>query len=223
MSENIFHHYIMGVSLGMMRQPTAIAVIEQEMRSRGNWAAEQTALRLRHLERPPMDNTYPQTIKRIETLLKALEDDEADDQTDLIVDVTGTGNAVSELMKENELKPINVTITGGSGEGEPSWYEHRVSKANLVGTLQVLYQAERIKIAQDLELVPTFIEELQNFKMRPPVVNENDPEAWREGQFSDLVFAVALATWRTTKHTPQLSIQEIIPHQHSTGSGTWMS
>jgi len=66
MTENIYHHYIVGVSLGMTRQPTAIAILEQEMRSRGSWAAEQTALRLRHLERPPIDDTHPQNIKRIE-------------------------------------------------------------------------------------------------------------------------------------------------------------
>ena len=114
-------------------------------------------------------------------------------------------------------------ITGGSGEGEPEWNNFRVPKSNLVGNLQVLYQTKRIKIAKDLMLVPTFIEELQNFKMRPPVISDNDPEAWREGQFDDLVFAVALAAWRTTKYTPSISIPELVPYQPPLGDNGWMS
>ena len=52
------------------------------------------------------------------------------------------------------------------------------------------------------ELVPALIDELRDFKMKPPRIDPNDPETWREGQFDDLVFAVALAAWRASRHVP---------------------
>ena len=57
-----------------------------------------------------------------------------------------------------------------------------------------------------LELVTTLVDELTNFKMRPPRIDPSDPETWREGQFDDLVFAVALAAWRASRHIPTPSV-----------------
>ena len=75
-------------------------------------------------------------------------------------------------------------------------------KIELVGNLQVLYQTERLKMASALELVSTLIDELRDFKMRPPRIDPSDPETWREGQFDDLMFAVALAAWRASREVP---------------------
>ena len=202
MNHNICRHYIAGVSIGTMREPTAIAIVEQETRTRGNWETEVVGLRLRHLARAPLDMTYPDQVDHIGGLVKALEDHEEAGESYLIVDVTGTGRAVGNLMVESGLKPVRVTITAGMEEASPHYGEWRVPKTDLVGGLQIAYQADRLKMAAELELVPTLVAELQNFKLRPPVINDTDPESWRESQYDDLVFAVALAVWRTTKYTP---------------------
>ena len=39
--------------------------------------------------------------------------------------------------------------------------------------------------------------------MKPAPINSSDSEAWREGQHDDLVFAVALAAWWASNHTPK--------------------
>ena len=57
-------------------------------------------------------------------------------------------------------------------------------------------------MASALDLVSDLTGELQQFSMKPPRINPNDPEAWREGQFDDLVFAVAVAAWRAVRHVP---------------------
>lgn len=225
MNPNIATHYIVGVSLGGMSQPTAIAILEQEARVRGEWGVEQTGLRLRHLERPPMDMAYPALIDHIEGLLKALEDNETEDAPALVIDITGTGRSVGRLMTESGLNPIMVTITGGSDETKNEWREWKVSKASLVGNLQVLYQANRIEIASGLELLSTFTKELHGFKMRHVSLNDNDPEYWRENEFDDLVFAVALAAWQSIKAVPtppvlQNNSQGFV---NNLGTGGWMS
>ncbi len=121
----------------------------------------------------------------------------------MVLDVPGSGRAILDLFDRAELKPVVVTIVGaGVVEGDSVSNDCRVPKIDLVGTLRVLYESERLKMAKDLELVPTLLDELRNFKMRPPRIDLNDPESWREGQFDDLVFAVALGAWQANRHVP---------------------
>lgn len=80
--------------------------------------------------------------------------------------------------------------------------KNRSERGSTNQALQVTFQSDRLEMAAGIELIPTLAEELRNFKMRPPTINANDSESWREGQFDDLVFAVGLATWRANKHIP---------------------
>ena len=220
MSKNTCIHYNIGVDLGISRQPTAIAVIEQETIYRQGLGVENHELRVRHLERLPLDASYPKVVDRVREVLAALKDSEQAEPSNLIVDITGTGRAVSDLMKQSGLSPINVTITAGAGEQDAAFNEWRIGKADLVGTLQVLYQTDKLKVARDLPLTPILIEELQAFKLKPPTINPNDPESWREGQHDDLVFAVALAAWRAYRHLP--TIPDEPEQNYFGGEGSWM-
>ena len=51
-------HFIIGASLGVGVQPTAIAVVEQKLLTGNRHQAQTVALHLRHLERQPLDATY---------------------------------------------------------------------------------------------------------------------------------------------------------------------
>jgi hypothetical protein len=203
MNRNICTHYIVGVSVGSMMQPTSIAILEQETRVRDSWKPYNHALRLRHLERVPMDVRYPQMIDLLAERIDALKDKEQARQTDLVVDVTGTGRSVGKLIKESGLKPIQVTITAGTDEDGDDLSGWRLAKTELVGGLQVSLQSDRLDMASELELVPTLVKELQAFKLRAPVINGSDPESWREGEYDDLVFAVGLANWRAGRNVPR--------------------
>ncbi len=196
-------HFIISASLGEGIQPTALAVVEQEIVKGRSWRAENKALRLRHLERLPLQESYPDIVARVSTLLEAPEvkDEEQCGGAQVVFDVTGSGRAILELFEAAEIKPIVVTITGALEEKVDS-NDWRVPKVELVGALRVVYETERLKMAKSLELVPTLLDELRGFKMRPPRIDPNDPESWREGQFDDLVFAVALAAWRASRHVP---------------------
>jgi hypothetical protein len=66
-------------------------------------------------------------------------------------------------------------------EEEVEWNTWRVPKVELIGTLRVVTETERLKMAKSLELVPTFLDELRNLRMRPPRIDPSDPESWREG------------------------------------------
>src|SRR5262249_848815 len=69
----------------------------------------------------------------------------------------------------------------------------QVPKKDLVGTLQVLLQEQRLKIAADLSEVPTLVDELMNFRMKPSSPSTDPLLAWRVGPQDDLIFALATA------------------------------
>jgi len=199
-------HYVLGASLGTGMQPTAIAVIEQEISQNGNWRAGIKALSLRHLERAPLDDGITKIVAQVEALLKRAEiaKSEAGGGADVALDITGTGRAPVELFKGAGINPQLITITGAATteeETEPN--DWRIPKIELIGNLQVLLESERLQMARDLDLVSDLTDELNKFSMKPPRINPNDPESWREGQFDDLVFAVAVAAWRAVRHVPR--------------------
>jgi len=189
-------HYIIGVSVGVMSQPTAIAVIEQESFRERPKPAEITELRLRHLERMPLDAAYPDVAVRLRAIYDGLKNKEQARESHLLVDISGTGSSVIKYFRQVSLSPMQVGITMGHGQTQVEYGNWRVSKIELVGALQGLLHTKKFKIAAGLDLVPTLIEELTNFRPKSPAMNGNDIDAWREGRFDDLVFAVALATWQ---------------------------
>ncbi len=198
-------HFIIAASLGTSAQPTAIAVLEQEVLKNRNRVAETGALQLRHLERLPLDVNYPKTAARISKLLetKEIKDEEKCGGTDVLLDLTGSGRAIVELFERAEINPIEVRIVGaGVTEEKVKNGPWRIPKVELFGTLRVLYEAGRLKMAKDLDLVPTLLEELRAVKMRPPRIDPNDPASWREGQSDDLILAVGLTAWRASRHVP---------------------
>ena len=198
-------HFLIGVSLGTGMQPTAIAVLEQVVLKNPDWRAENGALKLRHLDRLSLDTNYPQTVEPVSKLLKRSEikDKEQCGGAEVLLDLTGSGSAIVELFEREGIDPICVRIAGaGAFEEKDQKGRWRVPKVELVGPLLVLYGAGRLKMAEGLDLVPELLNEFRNFKMRPPRIDPNDPESWREGQSDDLIFAVALAAWRASRNVP---------------------
>jgi hypothetical protein len=192
-------HYIIGADLGQAMEPTAFAVVEQRvvgLRPRGKGRAV-SSMKLRHLERLPLNVTYPQIITRLEELVEAVKDDEGDRRrwgtepsSDVVVNITGTGRAIGEAMEEAKLHPIFVTVSAGAGEHKDSETEWRIARNELIGGLQYLFQNDRFEVAGSMALADKFVEELE-------------AESWRDRPDEDLVFATALAAWRGRRYLPK--------------------
>lgn len=83
----------------------------------------------------------------------------------LVVDGTGCGRPVVDLLIQAGLNPVAVNIHGGeqvTHEGR-HW---RIPKRDLAGALQVLLQTQRLKVAEALPLAPTLVQELLNFRVK---------------------------------------------------------
>jgi hypothetical protein len=113
----------------------------------------------------------------------------------LAVDQTGVGRPVVDMLRPHLAGMIPVTITGGHTISE-DLDGFRVPKKDLVGTLQVLLQSRRLRIASTLPEVETLVHELSHFKVKVNLSSGYESfESWRSRDHDDQVLATALAAW----------------------------
>lgn len=178
--------FYVGLDLGKQSDYSALAVVE---------AAEQ-GLYLRHLERYPLRTPYPGVADRVATLVR---DDRLRDGRhvpELIVDATGVGVAVTDILKERGLTYQAVSITGGDKVHYADGY-YRVPKRDLVAALEVSLQTGTLKVAEGLALWPVLKGELLTFQRKINQKTAHDSyEHRRPSDHDDLVLAAALAVWR---------------------------
>lgn len=198
--------FYMGVDLGQANDYTAVSVIER-VRTRRDW---ETHIRyhLGHLERFPLGMSYPGQVERIAERIERLMGSPLrldggvyfDGKVTLVVDATGVGRPVVDLMRAAKLKPIPVTITGGESATSVDGFQ-RVPKRDLVSSLQVSLQRGDLRVQSGLDLAPVLRDEMLAFRVkfnaRGHDTYGND---WRENPHDDLVLATALALYWPEAH-----------------------
>jgi len=178
--------FILGLDLGQVKDYTALGVLERDGSSK-----QDRKYQLRRLERLPLGTTYPAVVTHVKELM---EKEPLRGHVLLVVDATGVGLPVLDLLDQEGLRPIGITITGGT-EATYVGRGYHVPKRDLVTNLQVLAQSGRLKVAENLPLAHIFVNELLKFKVEINKRGHDSYEAWREGVHDDLVLAVALAAW----------------------------
>lgn len=133
---------------------------------------------------------YPEIVKGVKSLMERAP---FKGETALIVDTTGVGRGVVDMLDLAGLHPFRVTITGGNQVGHENG-EYTVPKRDLVAAVQVGLQTERLKIAPALDDAQLLATELQNFQISL-TSKAHDTYNAREGEHDDLVLATALAAW----------------------------
>ena len=200
-----------GCDLGQRRDPTAICVTESQLRPTGETRVavrhpdgSQTQrpetvgfFAVRHLERLQLGTSYPEVTARVAEVIGRLEATFPTAHLALVVDQTGVGLPVVEMVRE-ALRGSRCSVTGavltGSErmEGSVGRREIRVGKTHLVATLQALLEQRLIALPETAE-GRQLAQELQDFEIR---VNENAnliSGAFRTGAHDDLVVALGLS------------------------------
>jgi hypothetical protein len=204
------------LDLGQSADYTALAVV-QSVHTRTPDGQTAKGLHLRHLERYPLRTPYPEIADNVAALqgapnlstttergvgrdkvaLTDVHTEVRRKNPELVVDATGVGVAVTDLLKERGLRFRPVTITGG----EKANYSkadrcYRVPKRDIVAALEVPFHDGTLKVAAGLKLWPTLREELLTFRRKIDLRTAHDSyEHWRESDHDDLVLACALACW----------------------------
>jgi hypothetical protein len=188
--------YFAGLDLGTAGEYTALAVLERPLlRADDPSGPRRPPYGLRHLHRFPVGTPYPEIIDNVVGLLGT----PPLPGTDLVVDQTGVGRPAIALLEDGLRNRVTCSlwrvtmIMGPAAIRGPTSFH--IPKTELVGTLQVLLQTRRLRIARGLPDAELLVHELENFKMKVVLSREETMEAWREGPQDDLIFAAGLAAW----------------------------
>jgi hypothetical protein len=144
--------------------------------------------RILYLQRLPLQLAYPAQVAAIGHILGRLPRG-----TDLVVDFTGVGRGIFDMLVDRGLRPTGVTMTGGvevHHHGDIS----TVPKSTLVSKLVARVHGGELVVHADLSGWPTLKRELLNFRSE---VTAAGNETWnsRSGSHDDLVIATALCVW----------------------------
>ena len=180
------NRYVMGVDLGQASDFTAIAV------GRFPAAREARSVDVVYLERLPLGTSYPDVVEYVESLMARPP---LLGGADLVVDATGVGRPVVDLLRERHLKVEAVTITAGSATRRDDLGGWWVPKRELVSAVQVGLQSRTLRIARDLKHAATLSDELATFEVKITESANETFGAWRAGAHDDLVLAVAMLSW----------------------------
>ncbi len=125
--------FFAGLDLGQARDYTAIAILERTSPPAAP-DAPPAAYQCGYLYRFPLGTMYSAIATR---MVAMMETPELKSKAELVVDYTGPGIPVVDSFRAAGLRPVPVTIHGGSATNHAagSW---RVAKRDLVGVTQVL-------------------------------------------------------------------------------------
>jgi hypothetical protein len=185
--------FLVRLDLGQSSDPTAMCVVEQTILGRRpTYAAP-------HLKRWPPGTSYPAIVAEVAALLgrpPLLN-------CSLVVDQTGVGRTVTDLLREDHLQAYLYPVTITAGRSATNAHDgFHVPKMELVSTLQVIFQARRLRIAKTLPDAEALERELLGFQVRLTAAANETFGAWRENQHDALVLAVALACWCGERYGP---------------------
>lgn len=175
-----------GLDLGQAQDYSAVVVVDR--------AGAELHVRLAH--RFPLGMSYPDIVERAGRVMRGLP------EAALVVDATGVGAPVVDMLRKARLRPIPVTITGGNQvTRDPSGGFH-VPKRDLVSAAVVPLQNGVLKFAAELEHLEALQHELLSFRTKINAAGHDTYAAWREQDHDDLVLALALACWWLARPQP---------------------
>lgn len=195
------HRFVLSVDIADANDYTALVILHGY--TKRDATTNETRFDLVHAERF-RGVGYPEQTARIKERFLELEryarEHHGDASATLLLDETGVGRPVRDMLQGAGLHPRGVLITGGD-KATTEGSSDRVPKKELASALQVALQSKQLRIAQELPLAALLIKELEGFRVSISLSGHasfgNDVGAapWRTADHDDLVLATAIGVW----------------------------
>jgi hypothetical protein len=190
--------FIISADLGQVNDYTAITVFERV----------KEGLLLRQIERVELGTTYPKIVDRLKAMAESPNLDSKDMKV-VVIDITGVGRPVWDLMQQARIKATleGISITGGNTVNRDGDIYH-VPKRDLVTSLQIAFQNGDLKIAPGLPYYDILVKEMTNFNVTVNINGNDQYGAHRDGDHDDLVLSAAMGVWAAKR--PRFNIMNLI-------------
>src|SRR6266700_4531863 len=187
----------LGLDIGQVRDPTAIAIVEKNDPPHWVPRVEDPLYQVRYLERVPLGTPYPRVVERVRGIVAHPE---MAGQCRMAADATGVGAPVVEMLRAARLAChlSPVTITNGERAHQTGAMWH-VPKKDLMSGVLVLLEQGRLRVPRELAETGALVKELMDVRMKQRGRGEFRIGADGAGQHDDLVIALALAIWLATR------------------------
>lgn len=183
--------FFAGLDLGQAADYTALSIFEQFKEP-----GKDSHYHCVQLFRFPLRMPYHEIVQDVQRILSLPE---LVKSSKLVVDATGVGAPVVDLLMAANLNPIPIMIVSGASFSLTAQGVYHVPKVELVSNFQVLLQSGRVAFAQKLPDVQTLLTEMTTFQVRVTRAANEVFGAFREGTHDDLVLASALPLWYAEK------------------------
>lgn len=196
--------WVVGVDLGKSIDSTAIGIIHHTVKGLGTGRTDHANKTWRqdwvqrfdlvHLQRLPLGMNYVAQARAIGEIMQ--REPLKSKGAKLVVDQSGVGVGVVDLMETQGLRPIRLQITAGAEEAQEGGI-HRVAKTILISRLEAAMHSGELHVAAALSEAEALRDELKDFQRHVTASGANTWSA-REGKHDDIVLAVSYGIWWAT-------------------------
>jgi hypothetical protein len=210
--------WITGVDLGKSIDSTAIAILHHTITPTDEWLPDAKARAWRqeavqrfdlvHLQRLALGTNYVVQARMIGEMLQREPLKSAN--ADLVVDQSGVGAGVVDLMETTGLRPVRVQITAGTEVTQHEGRIWRVAKTALISNLEAAMHSGELHVAASLAEAANLREELRDFQRHVTASGANTWSA-RAGAHDDIVLATSYCVWWATERTRHTMTSDPLP------------
>jgi hypothetical protein len=196
-----YSRYWLGVDLAQAQDNTALVCVHDECLP--VWAGGRQALGPRRRTIVFADKfkgvSYPDVVSHvIRTMLK----EPLRGRTKLVIDASGLGRVVSDLLHEQRINHHAIQMTVGQNWVEKDRYVN-VGKMLLLETLSLLFATGDLTFAHDLPLREDILAELESFQLEQTAAGNQIIVQGKSGaHHGDLVVALAVAVFASEHLVP---------------------
>ena len=197
-----YQRYWLGCDLGQKQDPTAVIVIKDY--AHPEWQNARQVLGKRHRVIVYADHfigySYPDIVSH---LIRTMTREPLRNSVQLVIDATGLGRVISDLLQEARVEHIAMQSTVGQNWSRKGRYVN-VGKHAMIENLSILFSSSDLTFAKDLPLRDHIMSELETFQLEMtnaglPIITQG-----RRGQHhGDLSIATAVAAFASQYLVPQ--------------------
>jgi hypothetical protein len=202
----------LGLDLGQSADPSALTVTRRRVpvyESSVTGEVEHTdppQYAVVWIQRFDLGTPYRDVVRRTAAVRNAPETGR---RPPLVMDATGVGAPVTEMFKEEGLRPVEILFTSGDSVSRDG-QTYRVPKKDLATTVQRLLQSGQIKIVEDLELAPALVEEMKRFRVKYTEAGNARFEHAQESDTDDVLLSLACALWHAESRSDRVFTSEMV-------------
>jgi hypothetical protein len=203
-------HYIIALDPAQLRDWSALAVVKMDYVA-ARERMEYALVALARKQGLPYDKIVDWAV---DAWKKPVFWNGCDDDPAFVLDATGVGVAIRDMLIHKNLNPESVMITAGEA------YRREVfiylGKARLIGTFLGAFDAGKVQVNPGLPMWPQLEKEMLSFRAEMSAQGHAKFEA-EQGEHDDMLFALALAVWwgesrpRISTWTPPLTKEYAAP------------